>query len=81
MKKIAIVLTMLVLSACSDANEARRALTAAGYSDIRTEGYAFFGCDEKDTFHTKFTAKGPTGVKVSGVVCGGWFKGNTIRLD
>ena len=75
------VAVMLGLSACSDGPAATKALQGAGYTDIHTTGYAFFGCDEKDTFHTGFIAKGPTGQHVEGVVCSGWLKGATIRTE
>lgn len=67
--------------ACTAPSSAKKALTAAGYSNIKTTGYEYFSCDEKDAFHTGFTAVGPTGIPVKGVVCEGWFKGATIRLE
>jgi hypothetical protein len=70
-----------VLSACSSSDQATRALQGAGYKDIRITGYSFFGCDEKDSFHTGFEATGPNGQRVDGVVCSGWFKGATIRTN
>ena len=69
------------LTACSDDRGAQKALAGAGYTDIKTDGYTFWGCGKDDTYHTKFTAKGPTGVTVTGTVCGGVFKGSTIRTD
>ncbi len=80
MKLFAMVLAMS-LAGCTDNDGARRALEDAGYSDIQVGGYALFSCSDKDTFATKFTAKGPTHKPVSGAVCSGWFKGKTIRLD
>jgi len=83
MKKQTLVLILLAaaLSGCSSATDATKALQGAGYTDIKTDGYSVFGCGQDDSFKTKFTAKGPTGVQVSGVVCSGWFKGSTIRTD
>lgn len=78
---IAVVLCAAVLAACSSADEATRTLQGAGYKDIRITGYAFFGCDENDTFHTGFEATGPSGQRVSGVVCSGVMKGATIRTN
>ena len=80
MKKLIIVIAIL-LSGCTAADKSYRALEGAGYTQIQMNGYAFFGCDEKDLFHDSFTARGATGKPVSGVVCAGWFKGATIRLD
>lgn len=68
------------LTGCTDAPKATRTLEQAGYTDIETRGYSFFGCGEDDTFRTKFTAKNPAGQKVDGVVCSGWLKGGTIRF-
>ena len=68
------------LSACTDRDGATRVLEAAGYSDIRVGGWAPLTCDDKgDSFATSFAATGPTGIRVSGAVCGGFLKGNTIR--
>lgn len=82
MKKTILILAMVVsLTACTDSNRATHALHQAGYTDIKIGGYSWFGCSEDDTFKNKFSAKGPTGVPVSGSVCMGFFKGSTIRLD
>lgn len=70
------------ISGCTKPESAARQLEAAGYTDIQLHGYDWFNCSKDDTFHDKFTAKGPTGKPVSGVVCSGLlFKGGTIRLD
>lgn len=72
----------LAMSACTKPESAARQLEAAGYTDIQLQGYDWFNCSKDDAFHDKFTAKGPTGKPVSGVVCNGLlFKGGTIRLD
>mgnify|MGYP000977450805 CR=1 FL=1 len=81
MKKTLYIIALLALSACSSSDQATRALQAAGYKDINITGYSFFGCDEKDSFHTGFEATGPNGQRVDGVVCSGWFKGATIRTN
>ena len=72
---------MLMLAGCSSHDDAVKALKGAGYTDIQTDGYSFFGCSKDDTYHTKFKAKGPTGQPAEGVVCGGVLKGSTIRTD
>ena len=80
MKKIALAILLAAsLAACSDPQKATRALSDQGYTNVKTTGWAMFGCDEKDTFHTGFTATGPTGHDVHGVVCNGFFKGATVR--
>jgi hypothetical protein len=80
--RLFLILPLLALAACSDANEARRTLENAGYTDIQTTGYAWTGCGKDDRVHTGFTAKGPTGKRIEGVVCAGFgpfAKGATIR--
>lgn len=82
MKYICFFVLALVIACagCSNASDARRALTAAGFTDIETHGYAFFACGEDDTFATKFTATNPRGDRVEGAVCSSLlFKDATIR--
>ncbi len=81
MNKLIVLATIFLLAGCTQPEKATRALEAAGYTQIDITGYNFFGCDEKDSFHTGFTAKGSTGAPIEGVVCGGFFKGATIRVD
>lgn len=79
MKIFLILAAALMMSACSDPNGATKALHDQGYKDIQITGWAIFGCDEKDQFSTGFVATGPSGNRVEGVVCSGWFKGKTVR--
>lgn len=81
MNKLILAMLVLCLTACTDSDKATRTLQQAGYTDIHTTGYVIFGCSEDDQYHTSFVAKGPTGVATTGVVCGGVFKGSTIRMD
>jgi chloramphenicol 3-O-phosphotransferase len=80
MKRLIAMLAFL-LAGCTSSDEAIRALSAAGYTNIQITGYQFLGCDEKDTFHTGFVARGANGQAIEGVVCSGIFKGATIRTD
>lgn len=82
MKKILLLSMFAMLTACSDSDTAIKALKGAGYTDIKTTGYDWFACGKDDTYSTGFTAKGPTGVQVSGSVCSGvLFKNATIRSN
>lgn len=81
MKKLILAALALSLIACTQPESAQKALEQSGYTDVKMEGYAVFGCGRDDNFHDKFIAKGPTGQVVSGVVCGGFLKGKTIRID
>ena len=58
-----------------------RVLTEAGYTTIETQGKNYLSCSTGDVYATNFTAISPSGHQVTGVVCSGFFKGNTIRLD
>lgn len=81
MKRMMIIAALLA-AGCTQPDHARRVLEAQGYTDIQMDGYDFLNCSKDDTYHDKFTAKGPTGQRVSGVVCAGLlFKGATVRLD
>lgn len=71
----------VVLCGCTDPDASKRALEDAGYVDIQTGGYAWLACSHDDNFATRFSATGPTGRHVAGVVCRGWLKSSTIRTD
>lgn len=81
MKKIFAVASLFVLGACSDSEGTYRHLDAAGFSSIETHGHGYFSCEKSEWYSTKFTAVGPTGKPVQGVVCSGILKGSTIRFD
>jgi hypothetical protein len=74
-------LAAVSLAGCTDDNVARHALESSGFTDVRITGYAYFGCDKNDTFHTAFEARGPKGQFTQGVVCSGLMKGATIRFE
>lgn len=80
-KTAAIFAIAILLCGCTAEDTATRALKGAGYTDIQTTGYRVFGCAKSDEFHTGFEAKGPSGQRVSGVVCSGFLKGATVRTD
>lgn len=81
MKRILLVAFVLMLGACTRADNAHQVLESNGYKNIQMNGYAWFGCDEKDTFADSFEATSPNGTRVKGVVCSGVFKGSTIRFN
>lgn len=81
MKKLLLTLTLLALTGCTNADKATSVLHKQGYTDIEITGYDFFACSEDDFYATGFEAKTVTGEHISGTVCSGMFKGNTIRLD
>jgi len=83
MKQLLVIAAIALLSAgCTQPDHALKVLESQGYTDIRMGGYDWLNCSKDDTYHDKFTAKGPTGKEVSGVVCAGlFFRGSTVRLD
>ncbi len=77
-----LLIAVVLLAGCTNADDATRTLKAAGYTDILITGYRWFGCSKDDSVRTGFIATGRDGSKVSGIVCGElFFKGNTIRTD
>jgi hypothetical protein len=81
MKRLFALLAVISIAGCTDETAARRALESSGFTDVKITGYAYFGCSDKDTFHTGFEARGPKGQFAEGVVCSGWLKGATIRFE
>lgn len=81
MKKLMIVAAAILLGACTDESGARRALNSQGLTPVKVGGYALWACSKDDDFATKFTARNARGETVTGAVCSGWLKGNTIRFD
>lgn len=80
MRILLIALLALSLTACSNGNDAQKALEAQGFTDIETTGYSAFACSDDDFFSTGFVATNPQGKRVKGTVCSGLlFKNATIR--
>ena len=50
-------------------------------TNIRTTGYAWFGCGDGYTFHTGFYATNQQGKEVSGVVCSGWLGYSQVKFQ
>lgn len=83
----------LALCGCTDNTSAQRVLSDQGYTDITFTGYRAFLCGDDYTFHTGFAANTnivildkdgkPSVIKhpVTGAVCSGWMKGNSLKLD
>lgn len=84
MKKVIIILfALLAFFSCTDEKGATKALLDSGYKPIEVGGYGWFCGSKNDTYVTKFKAYSPNDSTriVTGVVCRGWFKGSTIRLN
>jgi hypothetical protein len=75
------VALLTLLSGCTYASHSTKVLLDEGYTDIHITGWRPFSCGEGDFYMTGFSAKGPSGRPVTGVVCEGLFKSATVRLD
>lgn len=81
LKTITVVLVIVcaaVMSSCSDGEGATKVLEKQGYTDVKTDGHAYFSCPKDYTVTTKFEAKAPNGQPVKGAVCRGYFFRNSI---
>lgn len=82
LKLLIVTVLAFLIAGCTKPESARHTLMQAGYTDIQITGYSFFSCGKDDFYQTGFIAKGPTGMRVEGAVCEGfWFKNSTIRFD
>lgn len=80
--KIAAVLSFSVLVSCGvDPNQGERILRSQGLTDVQIGSYAVWGCGKDDSFGSNFSAKNASGEAVTGVICGGFLKGYTVRYD
>jgi hypothetical protein len=80
MKYILITL-LLILTSCTDKDDAIRILSQQGYTEITITGYDYGACGKDDKFSTGFTALNLNNKVVRGTVCKGFLlKGSTIRL-
>lgn len=78
-KFITVLACAIILTACTNQDDAMRALKAEGFTDIEFTGYDWFACSEDDFYHTGFVAT-KNGNRADGTVCSGLlFKGSTIR--
>lgn len=79
MKKLIVAVMCAMMAGCAAPDMSKETLVKAGFRDIQIDGYAWMGCGKDDTFSTKFTATNALGMRVSGVVCCGTWKGCTVR--
>ncbi len=59
-------------------DEEKAVLSAAGYTEVKLNGFRFFDCP--DLFGMGFEANGPSGAVAKGAVCRGILTGSSIRL-
>lgn len=72
------VLTPIV---STDARGTIKVLQDEGYTDIEVTGWRPLMKGKDDFYSTGFSAVNKNGVRVTGAVTGGPFKGRTIRFD
>ncbi len=78
---VAVVLVLAILMmGCTDTPKSTKLLKSQGYTKIYITGYPAVGCGEYDFWKTGFTAISPSGKRVTGIVCEGVTKGQTIRF-
>lgn len=77
-----LTVTAVALTGCgpSDA-ELRHSIEAFGFHDVTLTGRRWLGCGRDDMFNSGFRAAAANGRPVTGIACGGWGKGITVRLD
>lgn len=80
--RILLFIALSLIFSCTNEGGARTALDASGFTEVELHGYSI-RCAKGDDTCTEFSATGPTGRRVRGVVgCGystGCGKGCTIR--
>jgi hypothetical protein len=64
-----------------DYARAYQILKLDGETDIRLLGYTPFGCPKNTPYHTKFSARDPYDMQITGVVCSTSHDGSTIVYD
>lgn len=81
MRKLAPVIILSFVAACTSESKTESALKNAGYTDIEVGGWAVAACSDDDMYSTKFRATAPNGSRGSGVVCCGLLtKACTVRF-
>ena len=81
MKNIILIIAIaLIMTGCTNKDDAQRALKYEGFTNIQVTGFNFFGCSKDDFYHTGFIATNKNGVSVEGTVCSGLLSKNaTVR--
>ena len=82
MRIFILIFIFLFCSSCSNSNDARKALEAMGFTNIKTTGYSIWSCSKDDFYSTGFLALNTQGKPVKGAVCSGFmFKNSTVRFE
>lgn len=82
MKSLLLIVAVLLCVGCTKDDDTKRILQDQGFTEVQTTGYRLFACGDDYTFRTGFTANAPVTKKhVSGTVCSGFLKGNSIKFD
>lgn len=84
MKKFLSILIIALLFSCqndNDFNKGKAQLENQGYIDVKSTGYKYFCCGDKDMYSTGFICQDKKGRVVKGCICSSPFKGVTIRFE
>ncbi len=79
--KLAILVGCLALVGCTNPDAAVKTLQRSGFTNIEITGYRAFLCGDDYNYSTGFRAKALNGETVTGTVCSGFLKGNSVKLD
>ena len=79
----AVLFLALLFAGCAGDVEHTRALMSLGFTEVKLGGVPLWGCGEGDDVFssTEFSAKSPSGQRVSGVVRCSLFKFCTVRIQ
>lgn len=79
---VLVLACIVLMSSCSDETGATKVLTKQGYTNIRTDGHAYFACPKDYGVTTRFYATAPNGQNVKGAVCKGfWLKNSIVSIE
>lgn len=73
------IFALTFITGCTNRNDAQKALSAEGYTNIQITGFDLFACGRDDFYHTGFKATNKEGRTINGTVCSGILKKATIR--
>jgi hypothetical protein len=78
MKKVLFIMMTVVCGCTVPKSDFQRIMKQEGIENPIDKGYAIFGCGNGDNIKTEFSGI-KNGVRVDGIICGGFIKGYTIR--
>ena len=80
MNKFILAGVILLLSACTDVDEASKTIRAYEMEPVEVGGYGGNRCGYGEYKQTKFTAVTTEGTHLSGIICSGFFSRPYMKL-